>query len=293
MRTPALLLACASLLALTALPGAASAQSNGATLSASKTIDICRASDGLNWTYSGVVSVWNSGIAPTQGLKIVDSIENKISGPTWTTDYTSILTDNGVVTIPGFTPPEAAITFPYSILGAPLPGTIRNNAQLTITNHSGHITVPPTPFGPNPKATYTGPSTPPLCSGSTQGCTYTQGYWKAKPGVIWPAPYARTNLFYLSGQTWQVVLNTPVSASQGYYQLAHQYIAAKLNEASGATVPSGIQTVLGLATPWLTANAPSACTTPSACGLQKTWAATLDTYNNGVYPGGPPHCGDE
>jgi hypothetical protein len=38
---------------------------------------------------------------------------------------------------------------------------------------------------------------------------------------------------------------------------------------------------------------PSACTANASCGTQKDWAAVLDQYNNGLYPGGPGHCGDE
>lgn len=76
---------------------------------------------------------------------------------------------------------------------------------------------------------------------------------------MWPDPYSRDAVFY-SGQTWQQVMDTPVIVSQGYYQLAHQYIAAVLNNARGASVPTGVQTTLGLAYGWLIANDPSACT---------------------------------
>jgi hypothetical protein len=85
-------------------------------------------------------------------------------------------------------------------------------------------------------------------------------------------------------------MDTPVSASQGYCQLAHQYIAAVLNQASGAKVPDGVQETLNLAEGWLETSLPSACTAKGSCGIQKDWAATLDLYNNGLYPGGPPHC---
>jgi len=88
------------------------------------------------------------------------------------------------------------------------------------------------------------------------------------------------------------VLDTPVNVSQGYYQLAHQYIAAVLN-ATGASVPNGVQETLDLAEDWLVTNTPSVCQCNGCCGPQKDWAAVLDTYNNGTYPGGPPHCGDE
>ena len=38
------------------------------------------------------------------------------------------------------------------------------------------------------------------------GCTYTQGYWGNKPGVVWPDPYSRDAVFFLSGQTWQATV---------------------------------------------------------------------------------------
>jgi len=125
------------------------------------------------------------------------------------------------------------------------------------------------------------------------GCAYTQGYWSNKPDVIWPTPYSRDATFFLSGQTWQQVMDTPVNVSQGYYQLAHQYIAAVLNKANGAYVPQGVQDTLDLAAAWFQANQPSACTGPGSCAQQKDWAATLDLYNKGLYPGGPGHCEDE
>lgn len=254
---------------------------NGTTLAGYKTLDICMKSDG-NWTYSGVISVWNEGAIDTLGFSLSDFVENK-TGTTFLKAFDVPVTFSGQ--IPAGTTQLTALTFPYSIDMAPLSGTIRNNATLTITNHSGHMG---TPYGPNPKATYTGAIPPPACAPT--GCTYTQGYWGNKPGVVWPAPYSRDAVFFLSGQSWQQVMDTDVSVSQGYYQLAHQYIAAVLNMASSAPVPSGIQDTLNLATPWLTANAPSVCTTKGSCGTQKDWAATLDLYNNGIYPGGPSHC---
>ena len=110
--------------------------------------------------------------------------------------------------------------------------------------------------------------------------------------MVWPAPYDRTNTFYLSGKTWQAVLDTAVSESQGYYQLAHQYIAAVLNIASGAGVPAGVQAVIDDANTWLTNYPPSACTAKGSCGIQKDLAAILDSYNRGLYPGGPLHCSE-
>ena len=229
-----------------------------------------------------MISVWNAGAIDTLGLNIADFIEYK-TGPKWVKAFDVPVTYSGE--IPAGTTQTTALTFPYSVDEAPLAGSIRNNVLITIMNHSGRLG---SPFGPNPKATYDGTMPPPPCG--SQGCTYTQRYWGNKPDVEWPSSYSRDDTFFLSGQTWQQVLDTPVNASQGYYQLAHQYIAAVLNKASGASVPSGVQDTLNLAQAWLAANDPSACTASSSCGTQKGWAAILDQFNNGEYPGGPSHC---
>lgn len=270
--------------ALAVATGNASAQQSGTTLAGYKTVDICEVNS-TTWRYSGVITVWNEGAVDTTGLSILDTIQYK-TGTQWKNGFTPQITLDPAV-IPAGTTQETAIAFPYSVEGAPLAGTIRNVAKITITNHSGSLGIPK---GPEPKATFTGTVKPCPTNG---GCAYTQGYWGSKPGVTWPAPYTRDASFYLSGKTWQQVMDTSVNESQGYYQLAHQFIAATLNKANGAFVPSGVQDTLNLATTWLAANAPSACTANGSCGTQKDWAKTLDIYNNGTYPSGPAHCGDE
>jgi hypothetical protein len=285
---------------------------NGTTLAAYKTIDICTV-DETQWLYSGIIALWNEGAVDTEGLAITDCIQNKTGSGQFqdVPGYCTSTFDPALTEIPAGTTQLTALTFAYSIPGAPLTGDIRNIAQITIMNHSGSLG---TPKGPEPKATWTG-GVPPPCARPPSGCTYTQGYWGSKPGVVWPAPYERTAIFFLATKngictancggnpnddvfeqlpkTWQEVLDTNVSVSQGYYQLAHQYIAAVLNIANGASVPQGVQDTLNLAQPWLAATAPSACTAGGSCGLQKDWAAILDLYNNGIYDGGPPHCSDE
>jgi hypothetical protein len=71
----------------------------------------------------------------------------------------------------------------------------------------------------------------------------------------------------------------PGSIRNGYYNLSHHYIAAVLNQANGACVPAGIQSLLNDATDFFSNNGTAAatCPLPSSCGLQKTWAATLET----------------
>jgi hypothetical protein len=260
--------------------------SNGTTLAAYKTIDICMVNEAL-WRYSGVITVWNEGAVDTTGFKITDLVENK-PGNKWLFAFSVPVSYSGE--IPAGTTQTTALAFPYSVDFAPLSGTIRNTANLTITNHSGNLGKD---FGPSPKATYTGSVPPRSCDEASGGCVRSQGYWGNKPDVIWPAPYDRNALFYLSGQTWQGVMDTPVNVSQGYYQLAQQYIAALLNAASNAAVPQGVQDTLALAHAWLSANTPAACTAPGSCGMQKDWAKVLESYDTGEYPGGPAHCVEE
>ena len=87
------------------------------------------------------------------------------------------------------------------------------------------------------------------------------------------------------------VANEP--GGTGYKILAVHYIAAVLNQANGAVVPSGVQAILDQADDWFSANAPSACSPGPSCGEQKSWAAILANYNLGTYPESPGHCGDE
>jgi hypothetical protein len=78
-----------------------------------------------------------------------------------------------------------------------------------------------------------------------------------------------------------------------YIILAHQFMAAALTKATGASMPAGVQSAYYGAAAWFASGATlDTCGQGSSCAKQKTWAATLDTFNNGDYPGGPRHCGD-
>jgi hypothetical protein len=267
------------LLAVHAGPAQAQGK-NGTTLAAYKTLDICEVAP-ATWRYSGYIAVWNDGAVATKGLAINDRIQYK-TGTDW------VLGLNVPIAIyseiPAGTTLNTATIFPYSVDGGPLPGTVRNVASVTITNHSGSTA----PKGPETKFTFTGTIKP--CAQAGGGCAYTQGYWGSKPGVAWPSPYSRTASFYLSGQTWQQVLDTAGNTAPGYYQLAHQFIAATLNVAKGASVPAGVSATLALADEWLNNNGPANCSAGGSCGQQRDWAKILDQYNNGQYAGGPPHC---
>ncbi|MDX2136158.1 MAG: SdrD B-like domain-containing protein [Saprospiraceae bacterium] len=129
------------------------------------------------------------------------------------------------------------------------------------------------------------------------GCTLTQGYWKTH-SKYGPAPYDPTwalqgedTPFFLSGKTWYEVLWTPPSGGNGYYILAHQYIAARLNFLNGASSTQQVTAAFNAATTLFNTYTPAQWS-----GLPKSvkdqfisLASTLDQYNNGII--GPGHCG--
>ncbi len=131
---------------------------------------------------------------------------------------------------------------------------------------------------------------------ATGTCTLTQGYWKTH-SALGPAPYddnwanldplEEGTLFYASGQTWHEVFWTP-PAGNAYYNLAHQYMAAKLNllnGADGATISKTIAQAEALF-----ASLDGTTLTKTQTSLARKLASTLDSYNNGLI--GPGHCSE-
>lgn len=84
-----------------------------------------------------------------------------------------------------------------------------------------------------------------------EGCTYTQGYWKTHSsyGPAGPEDDGWANVggpdaaFFSSGKTWIQMFQTPVKGDV-YVQLAHQYMAAKLNVLNGATPTAAVTQAL-------------------------------------------------
>jgi hypothetical protein len=110
------------------------------------------------------------------------------------------------------------------------------------------------------------------------GCTLTQGYWKNHGG--WPISPDTM----LCGMSWQQTLETPPSGGNTFLILAHQYIAARLNIASGAAEPADVVTAMSEADQLM-----SDCTISSSEKDEATTiAGTLDDYNSGHI--GPGHC---
>jgi hypothetical protein len=135
------------------------------------------------------------------------------------------------------------------------------------------------------------------------GCTYTQGYWKTH-SEYGPAPYdprwvtsvtplGADTPFFASGQTWYQTFWTNPVGGNVYYILAHQWMAAMLNVENGAD-PTALGTTLMDAEALLIAYSPTRLiprTSPDRA-LAIQYAYILDQFNNGMLPGGPPHCDD-
>lgn len=132
------------------------------------------------------------------------------------------------------------------------------------------------------------------------GCTYTQGYWKThasgkKADPTWGN--LPNTIFYGSGLTYLNLMNTAPKEGNAFVQLAHQYIAAKLNVAKQASTTSEVDSALSAALEYFTAvsnggssylntiNSPY--TTATKAQLTQ-WAGILADYNEGKI--GPGHC---
>lgn len=136
-------------------------------------------------------------------------------------------------------------------------------------------------------------------------CTLTQGYW-ANHSDQGPAPYdsrwanlgdadldtvneEESETFFLSAQTYLEVIKSAVKGNV-YYQLAQQYIAAKLNVLAGTSAPSDVLTAISQAEALFSTKTPNdAKALKGSAKSQWTNLATiLANYNEGIT--GPGHC---
>jgi hypothetical protein len=130
-----------------------------------------------------------------------------------------------------------------------------------------------------------------------QGCTLTQGYWKTHSvyGPAGPADPTWDELsagpdtpFFISGQTWYEVFWTNPKGGNAYYILAHQYMAAVLNQLTGAASTSAVDAALAGAEAYFSANGPTPKPADALRHQLIAWAGTLGDYNEGLI--GPGHC---
>jgi hypothetical protein len=115
-----------------------------------------------------------------------------------------------------------------------------------------------------------------------EGCTYTQGGYKNTLSR-WPAGYSPSAMFFTSGSTWLEMFNTAPKKGNIYVKLAHQYMAAVMNVANGATANSSVQAAITGATNYFNGSSYSD-------SQLLAWHNLLDSFNNGNQ--GPLHCDD-
>jgi ferredoxin len=109
----------------------------------------------------GVICVTNGGAVATAELTIVDVVQSK----TGSGQFHDVIAKPVDLTDRPQLDPGETHCYPYEITSPgpiPLDTLFRNQARVTITNHSGHITDPPTPFGPSPNAGFSLPTSPSL-----------------------------------------------------------------------------------------------------------------------------------
>jgi hypothetical protein len=128
------------------------------------------------------------------------------------------------------------------------------------------------------------------------GCTLTQGYWKnhskygpAKYDATW-ALIGEDTAFFSSGKTWYQAINTSSAGGNAYYILAHQYIAAKLNLAGGASSTPAVNAALAGAEAFYATYTPTSALSKAVRDQAIAYAETLADYNEGGI--GPGHCSD-
>jgi len=113
------------------------------------------------------------------------------------------------------------------------------------------------------------------------GCTYTQGWYKNQGNASVPS-----SSFFGTAASWKVVLATKPKGNN-YYNLADQYIAAKLG-IGGGSPPSAVAQAIIDAQTFFTGRALGSTAGYSTSTLAAI-AAILDSFNNGNYAGWP-HC---
>jgi cysteine-rich repeat protein len=120
-------------------------------------------------------------------------------------------------------------------------------------------------------------------------CTLTQGYWKNHASA-WPVSSLTLGSVSYDQDELIAILKTPVKGN-GFVQLAHQLIAAKLNVAAGAddsavhdAIAEADALIGGLVCPPIGDGSLAPSATSELNGQ-------LDAFNSGAV--GPGHCGDD
>lgn len=250
---------------------------------ATTTLDICHNTATGNWRYSGMVSLSGAAVRNGSAVGIDYLVQNKTSA----LGFADALRAPPLADGAALPAADGRRLARFSVEAAPLLlGTLRSSAQIRIVDLLAPASAPLL-LAPGSlfMASVCGCEHP-------KGCTRTQGYWGNKPNLDWPGAHERGDIFFSSGLSWQDLFDTSSQGGNGYVILAHQYMAAVLNIAAGASAPASILAVLADARAYFNSGATLDSCANSACETQKTWAGILDTYNNGLYPGAPKACPD-
>ncbi len=251
----------------------------GASLTCAYTVALAAAFDGTN-----VATVTTTGGVPGGTA----SAEVTFGAPATTVDDCVSVTDDRMGALGTVCAAAAPATFSYRASVGPYAACDPTGLGTPFVNTASFSA----PSGATGSSSWTIAVEVPCTS---SGCTLTQGYWKthSRKG---PAPYdARwENLdaleeatpFFLSGKTWYEVFSTPVKGN-AYYNLAHQYMAAKLNVLAGASA-SALGNALTTSEAFFAVSTPSTPLTASQRAALLGLATLLDQFNNGEI--GPGHC---
>jgi hypothetical protein len=136
------------------------------------------------------------------------------------------------------------------------------------------------------------------CTPPPGGCTHTLGYWKthstygpaSKPDPTWNLVGGPDAAFFSSGMSWYQLFSTSSAGGNAYVILAHQYMAAMLNQLDGAASTPAVDAALAWANTFFATYTPSSSLTKAVRGQAIAAADVLDDYNNGDI--GPGHCDD-
>nr|WP_279232074.1 hypothetical protein [Thermus albus] len=215
------------------------------------------------------------------------------NGPTTLVDNQVSVSDDKYGPLGTVSADEAPKTLTYSLNVGPYPCESQDTYH-TFTNTATFTT---NTTGTTGSSSWTVRVRVPACQ---MGCTLTQGYWKthtrygpAKPrDDTWDQiqPSGEDTLFFSSGKTYYQVLWTSPSGGNPYYQLAHQYIAAKLNVLKGAYAPPEVLAAIAWAENFFNTYTPSSNFTKTLSNQARSYASLLGQYNEGYI--GPGHCSE-
>jgi hypothetical protein len=130
------------------------------------TVSVTKDGSSDKYFVEGEICVNNVGNVPTQDLAIVDEVQYKVGSGQFQTLATVVVDLDDYAALGA----GESHCYPYRVYFTPIDGALyRNVAQITITNHSGWLPGSNNcpgpdlcPFGPDPKANFSLPSSPTL-----------------------------------------------------------------------------------------------------------------------------------